>query len=99
MPRAGASTSSCPQLTTGLPAPHGSLSTRRLSLTPPPRLADHPVGGGMVLFPATGFLELAVRAADEVGCDRVEEFTLATPLLLPADTAVVVQVWAGAPDE
>ncbi|KPC94936.1 hypothetical protein ADL27_11785, partial [Streptomyces sp. NRRL F-6602] len=27
------------------------------------------------------------------------EFTLSTPLLLPADAAVVVQVWAGAPDE
>ncbi|RZE48607.1 type I polyketide synthase, partial [Streptomyces albidoflavus] len=84
---------------TGLAASEGVLFTGRLSLTTHPWLADHTVGGGMVLFPATGFLELAVRAADEVGCDRVEEFTLATPLLLPADTAVVVQVWAGAPDE
>ncbi|MFD6045848.1 beta-ketoacyl synthase N-terminal-like domain-containing protein, partial [Streptomyces koyangensis] len=84
---------------TGLAASEGVLFTGRLSLTTHPWLADHTVGGGMVLFPATGFLELAVRAADEVGCDRVEEFTLATPLLLPTDTAVVVQVWAGAPDE
>ncbi|MFC7466574.1 type I polyketide synthase [Actinomadura keratinilytica] len=82
---------------TGLAASEGVLFTGRLSLTTHPWLADHTVGGGMVLFPATGFLELAVRAADEVGCDRVEEFTLATPLLLPADTAVVVQVWAAPP--
>ncbi|MFF3489677.1 SDR family NAD(P)-dependent oxidoreductase, partial [Streptomyces sp. NPDC002701] len=84
---------------TALAASEGVLFTGRLSLTTHPWLADHTVGGGMVLFPATGFLELAVRAGDEVGCDRVEEFTLATPLLLPQDGAVVVQVWAGAPDE
>ncbi|MFB7870515.1 type I polyketide synthase [Streptomyces diastaticus] len=84
---------------TALAASEGVLFTGRLSLTTHPWLADHTVGGGMVLFPATGFLELAVRAGDEVGCDRVEEFTLSTPLLVPADAAVVVQVWAGAPDE
>ncbi|MYQ65094.1 MULTISPECIES: type I polyketide synthase [Streptomyces] len=84
---------------TALATSEGVLFTGRLSLTTHPWLADHTVGGGLVLFPATGFLELAVRAADEVGCDRVEEFTLATPLLLPEDAAVVVQVWAGAPDE
>ncbi|MFE0938244.1 polyketide synthase dehydratase domain-containing protein, partial [Streptomyces mutabilis] len=84
---------------TALAASEGVLFTGRLSLSTHPWLADHTVGGGMVLFPATGFLELAVRAGDEVGCDRVEEFTLATPLLLPDDAAVVVQVWAGAPDE
>uniref|UniRef100_UPI0034DF4C85 type I polyketide synthase n=1 Tax=Streptomyces mutabilis TaxID=67332 RepID=UPI0034DF4C85 len=84
---------------TALAASEGVLFTGRLSLSTHPWLADHTVGGGMVLFPATGFLELAVRAGDEVGCDRVEEFTLATPLLLPEDAAVVVQVWVGAPDE
>ncbi|MFD8525623.1 beta-ketoacyl synthase N-terminal-like domain-containing protein, partial [Streptomyces capillispiralis] len=84
---------------TALAASEGVLFTGRLSLTTHPWLADHTVGGGMVLFPATGFLELAVRAGDEVGCACVEEFTLATPLLLPGDGAVVVQVWVGAPDE
>ncbi|WP_345944482.1 polyketide synthase dehydratase domain-containing protein, partial [Streptomyces sp. SID7804] len=84
---------------TALAASEGVLFTGRLSLATHPWLADHTVGGGMVLFPATGFLELAVRAGDEVGCECVEEFTLATPLLLPEDTAVVVQVWVGAPDE
>ncbi|WP_042162968.1 polyketide synthase dehydratase domain-containing protein, partial [Streptomyces sp. NBRC 110035] len=84
---------------TALAASEGVLFTGRLSLTTHPWLADHTVGGGMVLFPATGFLELAVRAGDEVGCECVEELTLATPLLLPEDGAVVVQVWVGAPDE
>ncbi|CAM5272597.1 SDR family NAD(P)-dependent oxidoreductase OS=Streptomyces rutgersensis OX=53451 GN=F0345_01405 PE=4 SV=1 [Streptomyces diastaticus subsp. diastaticus] len=46
---------------TALAASEGVLFTGRLSLTTHPWLADHTVGGGMVLFPATGFLELAVR--------------------------------------
>ncbi|MFE0952738.1 acyltransferase domain-containing protein, partial [Streptomyces mutabilis] len=47
---------------TALAASEGVLFTGRLSLSTHPWLADHTVGGGMVLFPATGFLELAVRA-------------------------------------
>ena len=46
-------------------------------------LADHAVGG-VVLFPGAGFVELAIRAGDEVGCGVVEELTLAAPLVLPA---------------
>ncbi|WP_188306817.1 type I polyketide synthase, partial [Streptomyces sp. CBMA123] len=81
------------------PADSGSvLLTGRLSLKAQPWLGDHRVGGAAV-FPATGFLELAVRAADQVGCDRVERLTLAEPLGLPEDGAVVVQLVAGAPDE
>ncbi len=65
--------------------------TGRLSLARQPWLADHLVGGA-VLFPGTGFVELAIRAGDEVGCGVVEELTLATPLVLNAGTAVQVQV-------
>ncbi|MGH3376239.1 MAG: acyltransferase domain-containing protein, partial [Actinoallomurus sp.] len=75
----------------------GLLFTGRLSLQSHPWLADHTVGG-MVLFPGTGFLELAIRAGDQVGCDRVEELTLTTPLVL-ADDAVTLQVSVGAADE
>ncbi|MEV4434433.1 type I polyketide synthase [Streptomyces sp. NPDC049585] len=74
------------------------LFTGRLSLQSHPWLADHAIGG-RVLFPATGFLELALRTGDQVGCDRVEEFTLLAPLVLPVDGAVQVQVLAGTPDE
>ncbi|MGF1428948.1 type I polyketide synthase, partial [Kitasatospora sp. LaBMicrA B282] len=76
----------------------GHLFTSRLSTTSQPWLADHAVSG-LVLFPGTGFLELAVRAADAVGCGRVEEFTLAAPLVLPEQGAVDLQLWIGAPDE
>ncbi|MEK2476996.1 type I polyketide synthase [Streptomyces noursei] len=74
------------------------VCTGRLSLQAYPWLADHRMGGS-VLFPATGFLELAMRAGDQVGCDRVEEFLLLTPLVLTDESAAQVQVVVGAPDE
>ncbi|MBV6700085.1 SDR family NAD(P)-dependent oxidoreductase [Kitasatospora aureofaciens] len=74
----------------------GTLLTGRLSLKAQPWLGDHRVGG-VVVFPATGWLELAVRAGDQVGCDRVERLTLAEPLVLPEEGAVVVQIQVGAP--
>uniref|UniRef100_UPI001C855DB2 type I polyketide synthase n=1 Tax=Streptomyces beigongshangae TaxID=2841597 RepID=UPI001C855DB2 len=76
----------------------GVLFTGRLSAQTHPWLMDHTVGG-MAAFPATGFLELAVRAGDQVGCDRVDELTLAKPLVLTENSAAVVQVLVGAPDE
>ncbi|MEU0812582.1 SDR family NAD(P)-dependent oxidoreductase, partial [Streptomyces sp. NPDC005970] len=76
----------------------GVLFTGRLSLRSHPWLADHAVGG-VVLFPGTGFLELAIRAGDQVGCDLVDELTLLAPLVLGERDAVAVQLWVGAPDE
>ncbi|MFB7273947.1 type I polyketide synthase, partial [Streptomyces sp. NPDC056244] len=76
----------------------GVLLTGRLSLRSHPWLADHAVRG-TTLLPGTAFLELAVRAGDEVGCDRVEELTLAAPLVLPEHGGVQVQLWAGSPDD
>ncbi|WP_442874786.1 type I polyketide synthase [Amycolatopsis sp. NBC_00345] len=75
----------------------GELFTGRLSVATHPWLADHAVGD-VVLFPGTGFLELAVRAGDEAGCDLVEELTLAAPLVLGTEDAVVLQVSVGSPD-
>ncbi|MBQ6639431.1 MAG: acyltransferase domain-containing protein, partial [Saccharopolyspora sp.] len=76
----------------------GLLFTGRLSTATQPWLADHVVGGH-VFFPGTGFLELAVRAADEVGCAQVRDLTLAAPLVLPEQGAVQLQLWIGDPDE
>ncbi|MFJ9211798.1 type I polyketide synthase, partial [Streptomyces sp. NPDC102264] len=81
-----------------LAAGQGVLFTGRLSVQSHPWLADHAVMG-RVLVPGTALLELAVRAGDEVGCDRVEELTLAAPLTLPERGAVQVQVAVGTPDE
>ncbi|MBB4689012.1 type I polyketide synthase [Amycolatopsis jiangsuensis] len=73
----------------------GAVLTGRLSLTAQPWLADHVVQGS-ALFPGTAFVELAVRAGDEVGCGRVDELTLAAPLILPEKGSVRLQVTVGA---
>src|ERR1700682_2096640 len=75
----------------------GVVLTGRLSLTAQPWLADHAVSG-VVLFPGAGFVELVIRAADEVGCALIEELTLVAPLVLPPGAAVQIQVVVGGPD-
>ncbi|MFV2216081.1 SDR family NAD(P)-dependent oxidoreductase [Actinomadura sp. LOL_016] len=77
----------------GLAGGDGMLFTGRLSLRTHPWLGDHRVLGTAVV-PATAFVEMAVRAGDELGCGRVEELTLEAPLDIPAEDAVVVQVRA-----
>ncbi|OBK63008.1 polyketide synthase [Mycobacterium colombiense] len=75
----------------------GVVLTGRLSTAAHPWLADHAVGE-TVLFPGAGFVELAIRAGDEVGCGVIDELTLSAPLLLPAAGGVQVQLVVGAPD-
>nr|QGA89388.1 type I polyketide synthase [Streptomyces conglobatus] len=76
----------------------GVVLTGRLSLDAQPWLADHAMAGS-VLLPGTAFVELAVRAGDEVGCGQVEELTVEAPLLLPDHRAVQVQLAVGAADD
>ncbi|WP_443333770.1 type I polyketide synthase [Streptomyces sp. CB02923] len=76
----------------------GVVLTGRLSLQTHPWLVDHVIGGS-VFFPGTGFLELAMRAADQVGCDRVGDLVLMTPMVLQEEGATQVQVLVGAADE
>ncbi|MFF7656837.1 SDR family NAD(P)-dependent oxidoreductase [Streptomyces sp. NPDC007983] len=74
----------------------GFLLTGRLSLDSHPWLADHAVMG-TVLLPGTAFVELAIRAGDQVGCDRLDELTIEAPLVLPERGAVQLQIMVGAP--
>ncbi|MEV4826371.1 SDR family NAD(P)-dependent oxidoreductase [Micromonospora sp. NPDC049274] len=67
------------------------LLTGRLSRQTHPWLAEHEIGG-QVLLPGTAFVELAVRAGDEAGCGVVEELTLEAPLVLPERGDVRLQV-------
>ncbi|MFJ2420772.1 acyltransferase domain-containing protein, partial [Streptomyces brevispora] len=71
--------------------------TGRLSLAAQAWIADHGVLGS-VLLPGTAFVELAVRAGDEVGCDLLEELTLQAPLVVPEEGGVAIQVAIGAAD-
>ncbi|SNT58715.1 polyene macrolide polyketide synthase, partial [Actinacidiphila glaucinigra] len=75
----------------------GFLLTGRLSLDTHPWLADHAVMGS-VLLPGTAFVELAVRAGDQAGCDLLEELTLEAPLVLAPGAVVRIQIAVGAPD-
>ncbi|MCE7550791.1 type I polyketide synthase, partial [Streptomyces thermodiastaticus] len=71
--------------------------TGRLSVSDHPWLADHTIGG-TVLVPATAFLELAVAAGDRAKAPHVEELTLEAPLALTESQVLRVQVVVGAPD-
>ncbi|MFJ9819105.1 alpha/beta fold hydrolase, partial [Streptomyces sp. NPDC101151] len=83
-----------------LPESGEVLFTGRLSTRTQPWLPQLSAGAdGAALVPAAAFVELAVRAGDEVGCDVLEELTLDTPLVLPEDGAVHLRVRVGAPDE
>ncbi|MGQ4406698.1 beta-ketoacyl synthase N-terminal-like domain-containing protein, partial [Streptomyces hayashii] len=74
------------------------LLTGALSLRTHPWLADHQVMGA-VLLPGTAFMELALCAGQETGCDRVEELTLTDPLILPDTGTVQLQVRVDPADE
>ncbi|RMI28162.1 type I polyketide synthase, partial [Streptomyces triticirhizae] len=66
----------------------GTLITGELSLADHPWLADHTIAG-TVLFPGTGFLDLALHAADGAG---VEDLTIEAPLVLPEHGTVRLQI-------
>ncbi|MFG2747189.1 type I polyketide synthase, partial [Streptomyces chartreusis] len=74
----------------------GVVLTGRLTPARQPWIADHVVHG-RTLLPGTAFLELALRAGDEVGCDRVHDLTLTAPLEIAEHEAVHLQVRVGPP--
>ncbi|OZM69920.1 beta-ketoacyl synthase [Amycolatopsis antarctica] len=76
----------------------GVLLTGLLSADSQPWLADHRYRGRTV-FPGTGFVELALRAGDEVGCGALAELTFTAALTLPERGGVRVQVRVAAPDD
>nr|WP_202199369.1 type I polyketide synthase [Streptomyces spororaveus] len=81
-----------------LPDSDGFLFTGRLSLRTHPWLADHVVADTVVV-PGAAFVELAVRAGDEVGCEEVEELTLEAPLVLPETGAVQLRLTVSGADD
>ncbi|WP_344318580.1 type I polyketide synthase, partial [Streptomyces yatensis] len=81
-----------------LPSADGMLFTGRLALSTHPWLADHTIMD-TVLLPGTAFVELAVRAGDQVGCEVLEELTLEAPLVLAEDGGVQLRLWVGAADD
>ncbi|AZM94003.1 SDR family NAD(P)-dependent oxidoreductase (plasmid) [Streptomyces sp. W1SF4] len=66
------------------------LLSGRLSARTHPWLADHVVNG-TVIVPGTAFVEMALRAGREAGCDTLDELTVLAPLRLPEASVVEVQ--------
>jgi NAD(P)-dependent dehydrogenase (short-subunit alcohol dehydrogenase family) len=81
----------------GLADTDGVVLTGRLALDSQRWIADHDVLGSLLL-PGTGFVELAVRAGERVGCGVLEELILQAPLILPERGGLQVQVSIGTPD-
>ncbi|HKS44583.1 MAG TPA: SDR family NAD(P)-dependent oxidoreductase, partial [Amycolatopsis sp.] len=73
----------------------GIVFTGRWSLGTQPWLADHVVSG-TVLVPGAAFVELAVRAGDEVGCGLLDELVNETPMVL-GEGALQTQVTVTGP--
>jgi acyl transferase domain-containing protein/thioesterase domain-containing protein len=71
----------------------GLTLSGRISRQAQPWLADGAIVSGAV------FVELALRAGLEVGCDSIEELTLDNPLVLPEQGAVQLRVSLAEPDE
>ena len=74
----------------------GAVLTGRLAVDRQTWLADHVVLGRTML-PGTAYVELALHAADQTGCDVLEELTQQAPLLLPEEGGVDIRVVVGAP--
>ncbi|GAA0426287.1 hypothetical protein GCM10010357_54790 [Streptomyces luteireticuli] len=75
-----------------------TVLTGRLSRGTHPWLEDHAVFGTVIL-PGTAFVELALRAGEEVGCPSVRDLVLHAPLSLPEHGEVDLQVQVGAAGE
>ncbi|WP_240778138.1 acyltransferase domain-containing protein, partial [Nonomuraea basaltis] len=77
----------------------GAILTGRLSVAAQSWLADHAINATPIL-PGTAFVELALRAGDQVGCPAIEELTLHAPLPIPDSTdGITLQIILSPPDE
>ncbi|HZX38418.1 MAG TPA: acyltransferase domain-containing protein, partial [Streptomyces sp.] len=81
----------------GLADRDAHVFTALLSLRTHGWLAEHAIDG-TVLVPATGLVELAMRAGEQTGAQTLTELLLSVPLVLPAQGGVQVQVVVGEAD-
>jgi acyl transferase domain-containing protein/NAD(P)-dependent dehydrogenase (short-subunit alcohol dehydrogenase family)/acyl carrier protein len=88
----GQSSTEHPLLGASVPLADGSqLLTGRISQATHPWLAEHAIAGTAIL-PGTAFVELALRAGQEVGATYLAELILEAPLPIPEEGAVQLQV-------
>nr|WP_204038389.1 type I polyketide synthase [Micromonospora qiuiae] len=92
---AGLSKTDHPLLSAMVELPDGGwLFTGRLSLATHRWLADHALAGA-VLLPGAGHVELALFTGRHAGADRLAELAIDTPLILPEQGSVDLQVAIG----
>ncbi|RLU77111.1 hypothetical protein CTZ27_38285 [Streptomyces griseocarneus] len=93
---AGLGATGHPLLGAAVDLPDGGLVlSGRLSRRTHPWLADHTVGG-QVLLPGTAFAELAMAAGDMAGLAVLDELTITAPLTVPERGAVLIRVTVSA---
>ncbi|WP_431886451.1 SDR family NAD(P)-dependent oxidoreductase [Micromonospora wenchangensis] len=73
------------------------LLTAELSADAQPWLRDHAVTG-TILVPGTVIVELVLQAAGGTGCRRLADLVLHTPMVVPDQGALSLQVTVGAPN-
>ncbi|WP_206301234.1 polyketide synthase dehydratase domain-containing protein, partial [Streptomyces populi] len=97
-PTAGLLGADHPLLTMGIPLADSDTTVLTGSLSPHRHgwLREHTIAG-TTLLPGAAWLELALHAGERAGCEVVRELTLETPLSLPADSSVALQITLDAP--
>jgi pimaricinolide synthase PimS1 len=95
---AGLAETGHPLLSGAIEDPEGGGLTfvGRISRQSQPWLADHG-STGIAFLPAAAFVELALAAGLEAGCEGLRELTLSAPLVLPEAGGVRLQVSLSAP--
>ncbi|HWM04126.1 MAG TPA: type I polyketide synthase, partial [Actinophytocola sp.] len=81
-----------------LPESAEVILTGRLSLATHPWLIGHTLLG-RVIVPGTGYVEMAIEAGNQVGCDFLEEMVLETPLVVPDEGGCAVRFVIAPPDQ
>ncbi|MEU9126388.1 SDR family NAD(P)-dependent oxidoreductase, partial [Streptomyces sp. NPDC048506] len=79
-----------------LPGSGDQMYTARIGIDATPWLADHTLMGA-TLLPGAAFTDLALWAGRQAGTGRIEELTLAAPLVLPESGGVRLRLNVGAP--
>ncbi|WP_189939315.1 type I polyketide synthase, partial [Streptomyces sulfonofaciens] len=81
-----------------LPDGEGHVFTGRVSLSSHPWLAEHAIGGA-VIVPGTAYVDLVLHAAEHTGGGHIDELTHHVFLAVPEQGALHLRVTVGAADD